>query len=203
MGLHGVTRNKKGEYVVSGLNLAPCIVMSAFVMVCLGILAWNLNTSLPFWFSVVLSSIACGYGFCLYANAQTCWNAGRMRRYMAVFPDVKVQRDAWGTKAVAGAILYPLLVAAIMNALLPEWTGVFFSIFINFAVPVLLDTYLTCFSRTLKEGLEDLGLEVRRRDSWIPGDVSGVSSRWVALTQLLQKHNEVSDFFFGLHVELS
>lgn len=202
MGLHGVTRNKKGEYVVSGLSLAPCLVISVFAMVCLGIEVWILNTPLPFWFSVVLSSIACGYGFCLYASAQGCWNAGRMKRYMAVFPDVKGQRDTWSMKAVAGALLYPLLVAVIMNALLPEWTGACLSVFINFAVPAFLDAYMTCFSRTLKKGLEDLGLEVQRRDSWMPVHVSGVSSRWVALTQLLQKHNEVSEYCFGLYVEL-
>lgn len=193
MGLHVVTRNKRGEYVVTGLSLAPCIVMSALVIVCLVIAVCLLDRPLPFWFHVVLISTTCGYGFCLYANAQTFWNAGRMKRYMAEFPDVKVQRDAWGKRAVAGAVLYPLLVAVLMHGLLPEWTGVSPSIFINFAVPALIDAYLICFSKTLKEGLEDLGLEVRRRDSWMTGDVSGVNTRWVALTQLLHKHNEVRE----------
>lgn len=192
LGLHVVTRNKKGDYVLSVLSLAPALVMSAFATVCLGGMVKTMTTPLPLWFSVVLFSEECAYVFCLFLYAQTCWNAGRMRRYMAAIPRVKVQKSRC-TRAGASAVLYPLLVSFVLCFLLPEWKWVSPSFFITTAIPAFHDAYLNCFSRPLKDALEDLGLEVRRRDLWRPSDVSDVSRRWVALTQLLQGHNKVCD----------
>lgn len=193
LGLHAVTKNKHGDYVVSTLSFAPGIIMSVFILVCLGVVVWELTTSLPFWFAVVLASSACGHSFCLYASVHTYWNARRMKRYLAAFPGVKAQRDSWANRAVAGAVFYPLLASICAYVLLPEWKWASPNIFVTSAVPGLLDTLMTCFSRALQKTLNDLRLEVTRRDSWRSEDVCGMSRRWVVLTELLQEHNEVSD----------
>lgn len=118
---------------------------------------------------------------------------------MAAFTGVQVKKDAWGTRVVVGAIIYPLFISVGVSVLLPEWRLACPTLFVTSAIPALFDAYMKCFSRTLKRAMEDLGLKVKSRDSWRSEDVSGVSHRWVALTQLLQKHNEVSAALTGLY----
>lgn len=192
VGLHVITRNHRGEYVMSFLGITMCVVMTAVTVVSLGTVLEKLFTPLPFWFSVVLCSVACRSAYSVYAFLQTCYNVGRMKKYMAAFGEVPARRDdGWRKLRAVGNLCYCLLVS-ITCLLLLQGVIVFNIVFIITAVPTLLDKYIIYFSEAIKEKLQHLALEVRRRDSWKVVEVGGVSLQWMAVTQLLHEHNKVS-----------
>ena len=196
LGIHVVTTNRQGEYMVSAMGKTKTVVMVVLNVVNLGAASQKLFLPIPFWFFVVLFSIVCGYAFCVYTFVHTCWNAGRMKRYMDAFGrvpvPVPVPRRRFGCSWVmVGGTCYPLLIAVSMCFLLSEWTLVFPSVFFSSAVPAMLDAYMLCFSSGLKMKLQGLASEVKRRDSWKTEEVGDLSLRWVAVTQLLQEHNNV------------
>ncbi|MPD00292.1 hypothetical protein E2C01_095753 [Portunus trituberculatus] len=189
VGIHVITKNRLGEYVVSGLSVAQAVVMLGVNVVCLGIVARMLFMPIPLWFFMVLFSIVCGFAFCVFAFIHTFYNARRMQRYMTAFGSVPV--SVGRGRAVMSGVCYPMLASVTVYLLLPEWIMAFPSVLMTSAVPALLDAYMRCFTMGLRDKLQCLAREVRRRDSWTTREVRDVSLRWVAATQLLVEHNKV------------
>ncbi|KAK8398801.1 hypothetical protein O3P69_004119 [Scylla paramamosain] len=189
VGIHVIVRNHLGEYVVSGLSVTQAVAMLGISVVCLGIVGRKLFMPIPLWFFMVLFSVVCGFAFCVFAFTHTFCNARRMQRYMAAFGNVPA-RVGRGRTVMSG-VCYPMLVSVATCLLLPEWVMALPSVLMTSAVPALLDAYMVYFSRGLRDKLQNLAREVRRRDAWTTREVSDVSLRWVAVTQLLKEHNKI------------